>query len=404
MDRIRHSQQSAKSKLFCVLLPFLLTLLFTLPVTAEESSKTEREKELEKRLELMNAKLERLESRMDEIDSRLDDFTELEISGFFDVSFSNYKNKPNIFKLGLFELDLEHSYENGFQVAAALVFDDEEGTYIGVGFIDYAFIGGPVPPRGRLFIERGVHIQVGRFDVPLGNDWNYVSPVKRYTVTPPLTTTRIMEGVYNDVGLRLLINFVAANFTLYTTQGIEQKYSFGGISYGSRLGITPFNNPFTVSSDFTPTFELGFSYLYDLDTDGKKSEDVSVIDYESKIGGLILRSEVYKREKVAGVIFEGFHLTTGWDFEAVNLFPMVFVLRYDQHVEKNNVVASFDQAASGDSDKNSLTRMTSALRFNISNTSFLKFEYQSYLTASDNFREDTLFSENLYYAQLVIKF
>ncbi len=274
-----------------------------------------------------------------------------------------------------------------------------------MGFIDYAVIGGPVPPRGRLFLERGFHIQVGRFDVPIGNDWNYVSSVKRYTVTPPLTTTNIMEGVYNDVGLRIFFNLVSMNFSIYSTQGVEQKYSYGGISYGTRVGLTPFNNPYTFSRDFTPTMELGFSYLYDLDNRGNKSEEISAVDFESKTGLLILRSEYYKREKTAGVILDGYHITTGLDFEAIDWIPMVFILRYDVHNEKNNVIASYDQSASGDADRvDTLTRITSALRFNISNTSFLKFEYQEYLQAAERFEDDSLFSWQLYYAQLVITF
>jgi hypothetical protein len=384
----------------------ILCILFSIRLAADETIPADREtaKELERRIEQLNSRLELMENRLNRVDERTYSLAELKIGGFFDVSFSNYKNQPNVFKMGVFELDLEHSYENKFQVAAALVFDDDKGTYLGVGFIDYALIGGAVPPRGRLFIERGFHIQVGRFDVPLGNDWNYVSAVKRYTVTPPLTTTHIMEGNYNDVGLRIFFNLVSFNFSLYSTQGIEQKYSYGGISYGTRIGLTPFNNPYTVSRDFIPTFELGVSYLYDLDNSGDKSEEITAIDFESKTGLLILRSEYYKREKTAGVVFDGYHITTGLDFMAINWWPLVLILRYDVHREQNNVIASYDQAAGETDQTDTLTRVTTALRFDISGTSFLKFEYQIYLEASERFESDSLFSDELYYAQLVITF
>ncbi len=388
--------------------------IFLLGITASQNSRSESnnstpptasEKELEKRIELLNAKIELLETRLDEIDNRNLQLSELQFSGFFDVSFSNYKNQPNIFKMGVFELDLEHSYENKFQVAAALVFDDEDGTYLGVGFIDYAFIGGSVPPRGRLFIERGLHVQVGKFDVPLGNDWNYVSAVSRNTVTPPLTTANIMEGVYNDAGMRILLNLIALNVSLYSTQGIEEKYSYGGISYGARIGLTPFNNPYTLSKKFYPVFELGFSYLHDLDSSGETSEDISAVDFESKLGAIILRSEYLKREKVAGVILDGYHVTTGIDFETYDWAPAVFLLRYDEHREENNVIASDDEAVTSEGDEiDSMTRFTIALRINISDTSFLKLEYQNYLTASERFESASLFSETLYYTQLVITF
>lgn len=390
---------------------WIVTLIFILacmPIQAVErdtSADSETTAELREQIEALSSRLELMEDRVKRIDDRTYSLSELDISGFFDVSFSNYKNQPNVFKMGIFELDLQRSYENKFQVAAALVFDDEEGTYLGVGFIDYALIGGPVPPRGRLFIDRGFHIQVGRFDVPIGNDWNYVSAVKRYTVTPPLTTSRIMEGVYNDAGIRIFFNMISFNMSLYSTQGIEQKYTYGGISYGTRLGITPFNNPYSMQQDKTPAFELGVSYLYDLDNEGEKSEEISAVDLESKTGLFLLRSEYYKREKVAGVIFDGYHLTTGLDFEAVDFLPAVFLLRYDVHREENNVVESFDESSSenaGEVDR--LARLTTALRVNISGTSFLKFEYQKYLEATERFESDSLFSEELYYAQLVVTF
>jgi hypothetical protein len=398
-------QRNNPLKTFCCSIVLLAMLGGFWNISFAQDKEDQKLRDLETRINLLNAKIDLLETQIYEMDERVHNLTELQISGFFDVSFSNYKNQPNVFKMGIFELDVEHSYKNKFQVAAALVFDDEEGTYLGVGFIDYAFIGGAIPPRGRLFIERGFHIQVGRFDVPLGNDWNYVSAVRRYTVTPPLTSSHIMEGVYNDVGLRMLLNLVSFNFSIYSTRGIEEKYSYGGISYGTRIGLTPFNNPYTVKTDFVPSFELGVSYLYDLDNAGEKSEEVSVVDYESKIGAFILRSEVFKREKVAGVIYDGYHVTTGIDFDAIDWIPMIFILRYDSHQEENNVIASFDENESERSnDINTLTRATTAFRFNISDTSFLKLEYHKYLEISEQFKTDSLFSEELYYAQLVITF
>lgn len=405
MERRKMNRRQVLQGRFSAFLQILL--LFTAlnlgvlkaPLLAQE------EKDLEKRIEQLERKIERLETRIQKVDKRFDDFSSLTISGFFDVSFSNYKNQPNIFKIGTFELDIEQSYENKFQVAAALVFDEDEGTYLGVGFIEYAFIGGPVPPRGRLFIDRGFHIQVGRFDVPLGNDWNYVSSVDRLTVTPPLTTSRLMEGVYNDDGIRILLSLVPINITVYSTQGVEQKYSYGGLSYGTRIGITPFRNPYTIKELKAPVFELGLSYLYDQDKSGIKSEDITAVDFESRSGGLILRSEYFLRKKVAGVEFDGYHITGGLDFDVLISFPFSLVFRYDHYQEKNNIVASYDQAASGEQDQvDSMSRGTAALNFNISNTSYLKFEYQAYTDVSERFKSDSLFSETLYYAQLVITF
>ena len=61
----------------------------------------------------------------------------IEISGFFDVNVTDNKTDPNVFSLGDFELDLEHVHNDHFQVAAALVFN-EEGAELGAGFIVFS--------------------------------------------------------------------------------------------------------------------------------------------------------------------------------------------------------------------------------------------------------------------------
>ena len=166
----------------------------------------------------IRGELDELKARIADLEKKLDqkieeDRNSLKFSGFFDVSISNYKNQANIFQLGDFELDISHTFKNHFQVAAALVFN--KGAELGVGFIDYHIYGGSINPRGRLFREKGLHIQVGKFDVPFGNDWQHFTSVDRLTVTQPLTTEIIMEGGYNDVGIRFLANFISFNFTIY---------------------------------------------------------------------------------------------------------------------------------------------------------------------------------------------
>jgi len=393
----------------CLLLFVLIAACFraevVLTIENDQNDQSSRIVELEKKIEKLDRKVDDLEERLTNLNHQVERLSSLEISGFFDVSISNYKNKPDIFAIGNFELDIKHSYENNFQVAAALVFDDEQGTYLGVGFIDYSFYGDAAAPRGRLFMEKGFHIQVGRFDVPLGNDWNHVSAVDRITVTPPLTTEYIMEGVYNDVGIRFLLNLVSFNVSVYSTHGVDKQNSFGGNTYGIRLGLTPFSNPYSMAQNTIPVFELGLSYLYDVDRDGNKSEVIYAVDYESKTGPVILRAEYYNRDKTAGIIFDGYHLTSGFDLEEVSTWPIIVYLRYDYHREINNVIASFSQAASGDAERTDLlSRISIGANINISNISYLKFEYQSFIESTERFTSHDYFTENLYYAQLVITF
>ena len=83
---------------------------------------------------------------------------------------------------------------------------------------------------------------------------------------------------------------------------------------------------------------------------------------------------------------------------------MMFILRWDGHREVNNEVLSYDDTESDEDEIDALSRFTTALRFNISNTSYLKLEYQIFTEATERFEDDSLFSPELYYAQLVITF
>jgi len=202
----------------------------------KNKKKIKTTEELAEEIDQLNRKIENLNKRIEESEKKIDLISGLKISGYFDVNMSNYKNKPNIFDLGDFELDIVHSYEH-LEVAAALVFN--QGAELRVGFIDYHFIGGSISPRGRLFSEKGIHLQVGKFDIPFGNDWQHYTPANRISITPPLTTDDIMEGGYNDVGVRFLANFVSFYGTLYILRGIEEGYSYGGNTYGCLLYTSP---------------------------------------------------------------------------------------------------------------------------------------------------------------------
>ena len=63
-----------------------------------------------------------------------------------------------------------------------------------------------------------------------------------------------MEGGYNDEGIRLLFNLVSVNVSLYMLKGIEEQYSYGGNSFGGRIGISPFSNPYSLKSKRNAAF------------------------------------------------------------------------------------------------------------------------------------------------------
>jgi hypothetical protein len=133
------------------------------------------------------------ELKADWLQSKLDRFKEgfgkisygVELTGFFDTTLANPANNPNYISAGVLELDFTRSLGKYFQGAAAVVYDPHGGTHLTVGFVDYHFFGGLIAPRGRIFVEKGFHLQAGRFDIPFGNDWQYFASKDRMTVTPP---------------------------------------------------------------------------------------------------------------------------------------------------------------------------------------------------------------------------
>jgi len=337
--------------------------------------------------------IEDLKARVEKLEHKSDERFGLKIGGAFDVSVSNYRNKPHVFELGDFELSLSHYYRNNFEVAALLVFN--RGAELRVGFIDYHVFGGYVSPRGRLFEEEGVHIQIGKFDVPFGNDWQYFSSVDRTTITEPFTTVETMEGGYNDTGMRLLASFVSVNFSLYVLKGIEEKTSYGGSSFGGRLGLTPFSNPYMLKSKALPALEIGGSYIHDIDSAGKSSERAFAVDFLTNIGVINIRAEYYNRNKLAGVKSSGYHITSFIDLQKMEYAPLKIFFRYDAFKLTVNEIPS---------DEESLSRISGGININISDISYLKFEYQRYISGSAKSKSDQYFNINLFYAQLVIRF
>lgn len=358
------------------------------------NSKPKTKEELQKEVEELKAALEDLKQKVDKLDERTDPQNKLKISGVFDVNVSNFQNKPNIFDIGNFELYLEHNYKNHFQVAAALVFNNR-GAELGVGFIDYHIFGGSISPRGRLFAEKGVHIQVGKFDIPFGNDWQYYASSSRITVTPPMTTEDLMEGGYNDVGMRLLGNFVWINFTAYVLRGIDAAYSWGGNSIGARVGFTPFSNPYSLKSKSRQILEFGVSYIQDFDKGGRTAEMLVAADIEGKVGPVIMRSEYYWRDKKVGVIHDGAHALIGLDLETISPAPLILFFRYGYYR-----ITYYK----GISTQNWLHRITSGLNINISHISYIKLEYIRYLEYFNDYMVPAYFNENLFFSQLVITF
>ena len=306
----------------------------------------------------------------------------LQLSAFGDVA-SHYddagKQKPD---WGTFELDASADVTRDLQGALALV-NDQTGTTMPVGFIDYHTYGGSIAPRGRLWVEKGLHIQAGRFDVPFGSDWQFFASKDSVSISRPLTTELVMEGGYNDKGMRVLGNNGSVNFNAYFLRGFN-----AGRLVGGRLGVTPFSDPFSIKTAKEPkTFEFGLSYFYDANASWKKNETGFAADTEVFLDDWSGRFEYVarKKEPVLGAeqsVLRGWHFTQEYllDEDEDVTWPTTIFLRYEQETAEPPAIATLGAGAGDARD----VRVATGARTNLGGSDVfqLKFEVQHYRNAT----------------------
>ncbi|MBI4913883.1 MAG: hypothetical protein HY823_14205 [Acidobacteria bacterium] len=269
-----------------------------------------------------------LREQVDQARDRLAD-NRLALKPFFFTDFLSAPDDSGVRKTawGSAELDLSAELHDRLDATAALV-TNKEGTLLTVGFLDYHPYGGTIAPRGRLWVEKGFHVQAGRFDIPFGNDWQFFASKDSTTIARPLTTALIMDGGYNDAGLRVLGNDGTLNFNAFLVRGFSRGHLAGG-----RLGFTPFGNPFSLKGAREPkTLEIGLSYLFDAGRGGRKSGWAAASDAEIRVDAWTLRGEYIARVQDPGdgserTRSEGWHLTQ--EFAPGGPWP-VFFLRYER--------------------------------------------------------------------------
>lgn len=295
---------------------------------------------------------------------------------------------------GAAELDLAGEFHDMVEAAAAVV-ATKDATKLPVAFLDFHPFGGTIAPRGRLWVEKGFHLQAGRFDVPFGNDWQFFASKDSVSISRPLTTDGIMDGGYNDVGVRLLGNNGTANVQAFVLRGFGDGRLAGG-----RLGLTPFGNPFSLREARDPkALELGLSYLYDTGPDRRKQEVAWAADAEGRVGAWYLRAEYLHRRRepdAAGerTTLRGWHLTQELAFPDLAAPTTVF-LRYERMGQVPVETATgFEQDA----------RLVTGLAVTVAGIFQLKAEWQHVLEATAGTREAEGYSPNVWRAQLVVVF
>lgn len=252
----------------------------------------------------------------------------ISLSGFFDVQATNRGNDPITISTGALEVDLAKEIGRNGQVAAAVVLN-RDGPTLAVAFVDVHLFGALIAPRGRLPVEKGFHVQLGRFDLPFGNDWRYFATRDRIELSAPLTTEAILGGGYNDTGLRALGNTGSFNYSVFVLRGHGSRSPFG-----ARLGFTPLDNPYQLRPR-TRTFEVGVSLLQTVDGEGLKRETSLALDSEVQVGRCRVRAEYLEKRgrpmnrRDAQVVQSGWHVTAALDSGEIAGVPTTPYVRYD---------------------------------------------------------------------------
>lgn len=332
-----------------------------------------------------------------------DRFSGLQLSAFGDVASSYDDAGRQKLDWGTLELDASAEFSHDLQAAMALT-ADPAGSAMPVAFVDYHTFGGRIAPRGRLWVEKGFHVQVGRFDVPFGNDWQFFASKDSVSISRPLTTELVMDGGYNDKGIRMLGNNGSVNFNTYVLQGFNAGHLVGG-----RVGVTPFSNPFSLLTAREPKgFEFGLSYLYDANTSWKKNETAYAVDSEVILDDWSTRFEYLSRRRVSALgadigALRGWHITQEYlvDEDETSGWPTTVFLRYEQETMEPPEIASLGPDAGDAYD----VRVAAGARTSLGGSDIfqLKFELQHYREATPTTRALPGFGRKLlWFTQLVI--
>jgi len=319
----------------------------------------------------------------------------LDIAGFFDVTAHSADNSDHPFDLGAFELDLQFDQSEGFAVSTALVWADDAAE-VAVAVLDYHANSHIVPTRGRLFGEPGYHIQFGRFDIPFGVDYEFFAAPDRPNITAPLTTQYIQNDGFNGDGVRAYGSWSQFDYAVYWTNSLFEDV---GNSVGARIGFFPGRDPFSVHNRGAQSdFIIGWSWLYDMDADEERRNELQAFDLTWRYGIAELVIEYIRLDNVDTITLpdggsagpaneQGYNTRLLFYFE-----PMTLFIGYGEwDPEYIAVLDAEDQSISYSVDR--LNRVTLGGRYVFGDYLQIKLEYLSHLdtsTEEPNFEKQKL--------------
>lgn len=333
----------------------------------------------------------------------------LDISGFFDVQARTVNRSEQTFELGDLEVDLEYVHDEHYSASAALVWDGDESADVAVALVDYHLFDDNIPPRGRIFSEPGFHLQLGRFDVPFGADYQYFASVDRPNISAPLTTQRIQDGGFNGDGMRAYGTWKNLDGALFWTNSL---YADSGYSVGGRIGLSLGRNLFSFHHrDASRDIELGFSYLQDRDGSSDQRNRVYAADLTLRYEAITLVAEYFERNHDESSSSEtdtglaerdetGYQLSLLADMQSLLHRPLSLFGRYDRWMPDYDFILD----ANDDSLQypvQAMSRVTLGVNYRFTDYFQFKLEYYDYLGEDT---EEPDFEQSLGVVQVVVNF
>lgn len=377
-------------------------------------------------------------SKLNDLSEQVDELKEaakekgLDISGFFDVNAKTDNSTDQTFSVGSIELDLEYNYAEQIAASSALVLCGNSpganffaptqitcggsgpgginagGAGIAVAFLDYHWFDHSIPPRGRIFNNQGLHIQVGRFDLPFSSDYQNFANKDRVTITAPITTTRMQfsNGMNSD-GVRSYGSWNMFNYSVFWTDGM---YADNGTTLGGRLGVSLGQNTYRTHKSNTEGIEFGVSHLSDLDKNRNVRHSVYGADLSLGYSFLKLQNELMWHKAhnnfesadgttVLGKPNElGYHSTLLANLESFISYPITAFARYGRWQPHNRQADDFDGQLVA---INNISALTLGMNYKFNDYFRLKFEYTDTLGTST---QERYFDKKLGIAQMVVAF
>ncbi len=222
--------------------------------------------------------------------------SELDISGFFDVTstYQDSRGDRNQFGLGQAEIDIESKLSEKAAIWVAVAYDNRTSDFgLREAEIDinvYSYDSGPVS---------SVNIAAGQFYAPFGIDYQVYNSIDRRLVTAPLVV-EMTHGLWNDFGFRVNATSDVANLVVFGVNGFESSFEVIDSAQALALGVNPGDevnttpaNAFGGRFGLTPVehFEVGGSFAVGLNESNKDEMVLMGGDFQYRISNFDFKGE-----------------------------------------------------------------------------------------------------------------